>query len=62
MDDNLIRVGSGEHPVIALHGWFGSGAAWNGLHPLLDGTGFSYVFPDYRGYGARRGEGGEHSL
>lgn len=62
MDEKLITVGTGEHPVIALHGWFGAGASWNGLHPLLDGARFSYAFPDYRGFGARRGEDGEHTL
>ena len=58
----LQRVGSGEQHVIALHGWFGSGAAWRPLLPYLDGTRFSYAFPDYRGYGARRSEPGEHTI
>ncbi|MGW5645387.1 alpha/beta fold hydrolase [Saccharopolyspora sp. NPDC003752] len=56
------EVGVGEHPVIALHGWFGSGRAWRPLQPHLDGTRFRYVFPDYRGYGARVGESGAHTL
>jgi pimeloyl-ACP methyl ester carboxylesterase len=58
----LERVGDGEHHVIALHGWFGSGAAWRPLLPYLDGARFTYVFPDYRGYGARRAEAGEHTI
>lgn len=56
------RIGSGSHAVIALHGWFGSGAAWASLWPHLDQAAFSYVFPDYRGYGDRKTEPGEHSI
>jgi pimeloyl-ACP methyl ester carboxylesterase len=55
-------IGAGPHPVIALHGWFGSGAAWAPLWPHLDGASFQYVFPDYRGYGERAGEAGEHTI
>lgn len=58
----IQQVGGGDHHVIALHGWFGSGAAWGPLLPYLDGARFSYVFPDYRGYGARKGEAGEHTI
>lgn len=58
----LRRVGSGDHHVIALHGWFGSGAAWAPLLPYLDGSAFTYVFPDYRGYGARKDDAGEHTI
>lgn len=57
-----LRIGNGDHHVIGLHGWFGSGAAWGPVLPYLDVTRFRYVFPDYRGYGARRAEPGEHSL
>ncbi|MEV4644261.1 alpha/beta hydrolase [Saccharopolyspora sp. NPDC049357] len=56
------EIGGGAHPVIALHGWFGSAAAWRVLHPHLDASRFRYVFPDYRGYGARIDEAGEHTL
>lgn len=58
----LQRVGDGDHRVIALHGWFGSGAAWGPLLSHLDGSRFTYVFPDYRGYGARRADTGEHTV
>lgn len=60
--DEYLRVGDGEHAVIVLHGWFGSGEAWRPLWPHLDGGTFSYVFPDYRGYGSRRGVPGEHTM
>lgn len=56
------EIGGGAHPVIALHGWFGSAAAWRVLHPHLDTSRFRYVFPDYRGYGGRIDEPGEHTL
>ncbi|MEV6523944.1 alpha/beta hydrolase [Longispora sp. NPDC051575] len=54
--------GSGEHKVIALHGWFGTGDEWGSLPRYLDGTAFTYAFPDYRGYGTRKDEPGEYTL
>ncbi|MET9819505.1 alpha/beta hydrolase [Streptomyces sp. NPDC006355] len=56
------RVGSGEHAVIALHGWFGSAESWGPFTTHLDGSSFSYFFPDFRGYGARRHEHGQYSI
>lgn len=58
----MRKVGSGEHIVIALHGWFGSSGAWTAFESHLDRERFTYVFPDYRGYGDRRGESGEYSI
>jgi pimeloyl-ACP methyl ester carboxylesterase len=55
-------VGSGPLHVLALHGWFGSGAGWGPFADLLDGNRYSVAFPDYRGYGARRGEDGAFTL
>jgi pimeloyl-ACP methyl ester carboxylesterase len=62
VSDDYERVGTGEHVVLALHGWFGSATAWEALTPHLDGDRFTYVFPDYRGYGARRDVPGEHTI
>jgi pimeloyl-ACP methyl ester carboxylesterase len=56
------RVGRGDHKVLVLHGWFGSGGAWGALEAHLDGATFEYAFPDYRGYGARKDEPGAHTL
>lgn len=56
------RHGNGDHPVIAIHGWFGSATAWRPLLPHLDGSRFSYYFFNCRGYGERRAEPGEHSV
>jgi pimeloyl-ACP methyl ester carboxylesterase len=55
-------LGNGDHAVIALHGWFGSAAAWHTLRPHLNGSRFRYVFPDFRGYGARKSEPGTHTI
>ena len=55
-------IGQGAHPVMVLHGWLGSSGAWESVIPHLDGFRFRYAFPDFRGYGARRSESGEHTL
>jgi pimeloyl-ACP methyl ester carboxylesterase len=55
-------IGDGPQKVLALHGWFGSATGWGSLPDLVDGDRYSYAFLDYRGYGARRGETGEHSI
>jgi pimeloyl-ACP methyl ester carboxylesterase len=57
-----LVVGTGPQHVLALHGWFGSGGGWGPFAELLDGDRYSVAFPDYRGYGARRGEAGEFTL
>jgi pimeloyl-ACP methyl ester carboxylesterase len=57
-----VVVGTGPQHVLALHGWFGSGGGWGPFAELLAGDRYSVAFPDYRGYGARRGEAGEFTL
>jgi pimeloyl-ACP methyl ester carboxylesterase len=59
---SVKRVGTGAHTVLVLHGWFGSSGSWEALLPHLDRETFGYVFLDYRGYGARRGETGRYSV
>lgn len=54
--------GSGPHRVVALHGWFGDRSSFQKVQPYLDGDAFTYVFPDYRGYGEARDLTGEYSL
>jgi len=56
------RLGSGPNAVFVLHGWFGDHHVWKPTYPLLDTTRFSYVFVDYRGYGASRGIAGPHTM
>lgn len=55
-------LGDGPHAVLVLHGWFGSARAWGALRPHLDGSEFRYVFPNYRGYGARKAATGDYSI
>ena len=62
MGGSYVTVGSGDHHVIALHGWFGSALGWGQLADYLNTAQFTYVFPDLRGYGSRRGEEGEFTM
>ncbi|GAA1904984.1 alpha/beta fold hydrolase [Streptantibioticus ferralitis] len=55
-------IGTGEHQVIALHGWFSDRTGYQGLWPYLDRQAFSYAFMDYRGYGEEIGAAGEFTL
>jgi pimeloyl-ACP methyl ester carboxylesterase len=57
-----VTVGSGEHRVLALHGWFGSARGWGALPDYLDTSGYTWAFMDLRGYGSRRGEAGEFTM
>src|SRR5215831_4202208 len=47
---------------MALHGWFGSARGWGSLPDYLDGSAFTYVFPDLRGYGSRRDVTGDFTM
>jgi pimeloyl-ACP methyl ester carboxylesterase len=62
MAGSYVQVGSGDHRVIALHGWFGSALGWGHLTDYLNTSQFTYVFPDLRGYGSRRDEPGDYSM
>lgn len=61
MSEPLV-IGHGPHHVIALHGWFGSAAAWQPLWPALDARRFTYAFMDCRGHGRRRDEAGDCTM
>ncbi|WP_323118663.1 alpha/beta fold hydrolase [Burkholderia alba] len=56
------RVGTGPHSVLVLHGWFGDAHAFEPMEAALSQDRFSYVFMNYRGYGARRGVGGAFTI
>jgi pimeloyl-ACP methyl ester carboxylesterase len=56
-----VTVGSGDHHVIAVHGWFGSARGWGSLPDYLDGQTYTYVFMDLRGYGDRKDVAGEYT-
>jgi hypothetical protein len=47
---------------MALHRWFGSAHGWGSLPEYLDGSAFTYVFPDLRGYGSRWDMTGEPTM
>ncbi len=57
-----VTIGSGDHHVLAVHGWFGSARGWGSLPDYLDGSRFTYAFMDLRGYGDRQGDGGEFTM
>ena len=62
MASSGVTLGSGDHHVVAVHGWFGSAGGWGSLPEYLDGAAYSYTFMDLRGYGARKEEGGEFTI
>ena len=62
MASSHLTIGSGDRHVMALHGWFGSARGWGSLPEYLDGSAFTYVFPDLRGYGGRRDVTGEFTM
>jgi pimeloyl-ACP methyl ester carboxylesterase len=57
-----VAVGSGDHHVLAVHGWFGSARGWGALPDYLDRSTYTYVFMDLRGYGDRKQVSGEFSM
>jgi len=57
-----VTIGSGDHHVLAVHGWFGSARGWGSLPDYLDGSRFTYAFMDLRGYGDRQQVGGEFTM
>ena len=62
MANTYIQIGNGPIKVIALHGWFGSGAGWGPFMQVLDEQRFTYAFMDYRGYGGSKGVQGEYTM
>jgi pimeloyl-ACP methyl ester carboxylesterase len=56
------KIGSGQHAVICLHGWFGSADGWGYLPEVVDQERFTYWFPEMRGYGRRADESGEYTM
>jgi pimeloyl-ACP methyl ester carboxylesterase len=62
MVGDYVTVGSGEHHVLALHGWFGSARGWGHLPEYLNAQLFSYVFADLRGYGSRKDQQGQYTM
>jgi pimeloyl-ACP methyl ester carboxylesterase len=59
---DAILVGKGPKKIIALHGWFGSAAAWEPFFGAIDPQRYSYAFIDYRGYGKRKNATGAFTI
>jgi len=59
---SYVTVGSGDHHVLAVHGWFGSARGWGSLPEFLDGSAYTYVFMNLRGYGDRQDVAGEFTV
>ncbi|MGH3498117.1 MAG: alpha/beta fold hydrolase [Nocardioidaceae bacterium] len=62
MTSDVTTIGTGDHTVICLPGWFGSAQGWGLLPQVVDVGTFTYLFPDIRGYGARKDEAGDHTM
>jgi pimeloyl-ACP methyl ester carboxylesterase len=62
MASSSVTVGSGDHHVLALHGWFGSARGWGSLPDYLDRSAYTYVFMDLRGYGSRQQVAGDFTM
>ena len=46
-----VRHGNGPERVTVLHDWLGDHRNYDAVLPYLDGSAFTYVFADLRGYG-----------
>jgi pimeloyl-ACP methyl ester carboxylesterase len=62
MTSSLVSIGSGDHHVLAVHGWFGSARGWGSLPDFLDRAAYTYAFMDLRGYGERKQVPGEFTI
>ncbi|HEV2252624.1 MAG TPA: alpha/beta hydrolase [Streptosporangiaceae bacterium] len=62
MARSYVTVGSGDHHVLAIHGWFGSARGWGSLPDWLDRSAYTWAFMDLRGYGDRMRTAGEFTV
>lgn len=62
MANSHVVVGSGDHNVLALPGWFGSAQGWGFLPEVVDAQRFTYAFMDYRGYGGSKDTVGDYTM
>jgi pimeloyl-ACP methyl ester carboxylesterase len=62
MTSSVVSIGSGDHHVLAVHGWFGSARGWGSLPDYLDRSAYTYAFMDLRGYGERKHVPGEFTM
>ena len=62
MAGSYVMVGSGDHRVIALHGWFGSALGWGRLPDYLEHRAVQLRFPDLAATAAPAGRGGDFTM
>ncbi|HJY71371.1 MAG TPA: alpha/beta hydrolase, partial [Streptosporangiaceae bacterium] len=62
MASSYVTVGSGDHHVLAIHGWFGSARGWGSLPDWLDRSAYTWAFMELRGYGDRMRTAGEFTV
>ena len=62
MTSSVVSIGSGDHHVLAVHGWFGSARGWGSLPDYVDRSAYTWAFMDLRGYGERKQVPGEFSI
>ena len=62
MASSYVTVGSGDHHVLAIHGWFGSARGWGSFPEFIDESAYTYVFMNMRGYGDRMQVAGEFTI
>ncbi|MBD2837866.1 alpha/beta hydrolase [Pseudomonas sp. JM0905a] len=55
-------IGSGDIPVIVIHGWMAGSELFDPMIPYLDHARFTYALMDCRGYGARLNERGPFTV
>lgn len=55
-------IGSGKEKVIAAHTWLVDHQTYAPMMPFIDQSRFTYVFPDFRGYGKSKVIRGEFNI
>ena len=55
-------IGDGPIKIMVIHGWFWDHRVFTPMFDSLDGTRFTYVFPDIRGYGNSREVAGSYTI
>jgi pimeloyl-ACP methyl ester carboxylesterase len=56
------KFGTGSKVVLALHGWHGGRWSFEPLLPTLDLENFTWICPEYRGYGLSSNLSGEYTM
>lgn len=41
MTSSVVSIGSGDHHVLAVHGWFGSARGWGSLPDYVDRSAYT---------------------